>query len=497
MLGVVELAVVDVDVELMVVDAEVELMVVVAEVDGAAAGLGLEQAAAKTASPTKTTAPALIDPPRLPTWSRVAKGAAHALLVSGSVARRSSCAFAESVVRAECHIRVHPGVTRGSRSRASRAGKTLSFFAAFGKGIVNHGHPRNISSPQSRPSGFRNETESRRLAKARSARGTNTVAHGYVRSRAGPRRVCMLVVGTTVHLEDLDRSYTYAEDVSVTALAVGSFSGGVGSLLPSAARSVWSILDRERIVSLEEFDVTPLVRLPTATAQSLAVSPAGSLVVGMQGAHLLTVSPDGAIGELGSFDTVAGRDEWQNPAGPVPDLRSIAVSSADVWFAGVHVGGVWRSKDRGQSWQSVIPPEADVHEVVAGDGDCVAVAAAVGFGWSQDSGDTWQWTTDGLHAGYSRAVAIDGDSAFVTVSTGPETTDGRLYRCRLGDRFEPCSGGLPESFPFNLDTGSIAASAGRVALGTRDGLVFLSSDNGSTWSLAADRMRHVTNLRFA
>ena len=307
----------------------------------------------------------------------------------------------------------------------------------------------------------------------------------------------MLVVGTTAHLEDLDRSYTYAQDVSVTALATGLFTGGAGSLLPNAERRVWSILDCERIVALERFDVTPLVRLPAATAQSLAVSPGGSLVVGLEGAHLLTVSADGAVSALGSFDAVAGRNEWHNPAGPSPDLRSIAVSDADVWFAGVHVGGVWRSKDHGESWQSVIAAEADVHEVVTGEGGCVAVAAAAGFGWSEDGGDSWQWTTDGLHAGYSRAVALDGDAAFVTASTGPDAADGRLYRCRLGEGFEPCGGGLPASFPFNLDTGSIAASAGRVALGTRNGLVFRSSDNGSTWSLAADRMRHVTVLRFA
>ncbi len=306
----------------------------------------------------------------------------------------------------------------------------------------------------------------------------------------------MLIVGTTAHMEDLDRSYTYAEDVSVTALAVGSFTGGVGSLLPSSPRPVWGILDRERIVQLEEFDITPLVRLPTATAQSLAVSSGGSLVVGMEGAHLLTVSSDGVISELGSFDTLVGRDAWQNPAAPVPDLRSIAVSSDDIWFAGVHVGGLWRSQDRGESWQDVIPPEADVHEVVAGDGARVAVAAAIGFGWSEDGGDTWQWMTDGLHAGYSRAVALDGDTAFVTASTGPETTDGRLYRCHLGDSLEPCSGGLPESFPFNLDSGSIAASTGQVALGTRDGRVFRSGDSGSTWTLAADRMRRVSVLRF-
>ncbi|HLN06448.1 MAG TPA: hypothetical protein VK217_09230, partial [Acidimicrobiales bacterium] len=185
------------------------------------------------------------------------------------------------------------------------------------------------------------------------------------------------------------------------------------------------------------------------------------------------------------------------PAASKPDLRSIAVSSAGSWFANVHVGGVWRSDDGGQSWRSVLPPEVDVHEVVTGENRRVAVAAAIGFGWSEDGGDTWQWTTDGLHASYSRAVALDGDTAFVTASTGPETTDGRLYRCSVGDRFEPCSGGLPESFPFNLDTGSIAASAGQVALGTRNGRVFRSSDNGSTWELAAEGMRRVRTLRFS
>ena len=111
----------------------------------------------------------------------------------------------------------------------------------------------------------------------------------------------------------------------------------------------------------------------------------------------------------------------ENPAAPLPEIRSIAVSSTGSWFVNVHVGGVWRSDDSGQSWRIVIAPESDVHEVVAGEQGRVAVAAAIGFGWSDDNGDSWKWVTDGLHAGYSRAVALDGDAAFVTASTGPET----------------------------------------------------------------------------
>jgi hypothetical protein len=61
------LTVVDVEVGLTVVDVEVGLTVVDVEVDGAAAGLGLEQAAARTASPITTMYFAFIDPPCSPT----------------------------------------------------------------------------------------------------------------------------------------------------------------------------------------------------------------------------------------------------------------------------------------------------------------------------------------------------------------------------------------------------------------------------------------------
>ncbi len=307
----------------------------------------------------------------------------------------------------------------------------------------------------------------------------------------------MLIVGTRTHLEDLERSYTYAQDVSVTGVTVGSFFGGVGSLLPGGARPVWSLFDNERIVTVGEFDITPLVRLAKPNVQSLAAASGGTLLIGVEGAHLLTVSPEGVVTEVASFDAVPGRDGWTNPAAAAVEVRSIAVSGENVWYVNVHVGGLWRSHDQGVSWQSVLPPESDVHEVVTGDGGAVAVAAAVGFGWSKDGGDSWQWTTEGLHDSYARAVALDGETAFLTASTGPQTNDGRVYRCQIGAQFAPCAGGLPSSFPFKLDTGCLAASKGHVALGTRNGHVFRSSDAGTTWELAAEGMRPVRVVRFS
>lgn len=302
----------------------------------------------------------------------------------------------------------------------------------------------------------------------------------------------MLIVGTTSHLEDLDREYTLATDVSVNAVAsapTGAF--GMGG---SAA---WALLDGERVDRLDEVDLAPVASLPTPSGQSMAAVANGDLLVGLADAHLVTVSSSGAVTPVPSFDTVEGRTGWDNPAGPTPDLRSIAVSDGGSWFAGVHVGGVWRSRDAGATWESVVAPELDVHELGCGGERRVVAAASAGFGWSEDDGDTWQWTTDGLHSAYARAVALDGDTVFLTASTGPETNDGRLFRAPIGGSFVQCRGGLPESFPFNLDTATVTARAGQVALGTPDGRVFRSRDSGEHWELACAGMPPVRVLRFA
>jgi hypothetical protein len=303
----------------------------------------------------------------------------------------------------------------------------------------------------------------------------------------------MLLVGTSRHLEDLDREYTIAEEVSVEGIAVaGGFVGAPHVLL-----------DGERLGRVDEFEVAPVGLLPSAGGQSLAGSD-GFLLVGTEGAHLLSFDIAAAsFSAVGSFDSVEGRDSWENPANATPDTRSVAVTASGAWLVGVHVGGLWRSGDRGQSWANVVPPDDDIHEVFAGAGagaaagaGTVVVAAARGFGWSPDDGLTWEWTTDGLHSSYCRAVGLDGDVAFFTASTGPGTRDGRLYRCEIGGTPEPVTGGLPASFPFNLDTGCVAVRGSEVAFGTPDGRVFRSSDGGSHFELAAERMHAVRILRF-
>ena len=95
-----------------------------------------------------------------------------------------------------------------------------------------------------------------------------------------------------------------------------------------------------------------------------------------------------------------------------------------------------------------------------------AVAAAVGVGQSSDGGNTWYWSTEGLHATYCRAVALAEGWLLASASTGPATTEGAVFRRPLGDPQAPFTRcgederhhGLPRAFPPNVYTFELAAA---------------------------------------
>jgi len=295
----------------------------------------------------------------------------------------------------------------------------------------------------------------------------------------------MLLVGTSHGLQDLDTGEKFVDGMAVTALAAGTAGG------------LYALLDRRSVVLLDEEmgDTVLAGALPEPDGQSLAVLADGTVVVGRTGARLTTVGVHGEVSNVSAFQAVPGRDGWENPANPSPDTRTMAAGPKR-WWVNVHVGGVWWSDDAGGTWHGAVEPEADVHEVRTGTDGRVAVAAAVGFGWSEDDGESWSWTTAGLHDHYLRAVALDTDTAFVSASDGPFTKRGTVYRSRLGSSFVRCEAGLPHWFDGNVDSGHLDAAAGRVALGFGHG-VYVSEDKGQTWGVAAVLPEPVTAVRLA
>lgn len=248
------------------------------------------------------------------------------------------------------------------------------------------------------------------------------------------------------------------------------------------------------VVALEQGRALPLPE--GLVPRCVAGLAGGRALVGTSGAHLVEVGgPDGAVPDA-QFEAVPTRSGWSTPWGGPPDTRSLALCPRGV-LAGVHVGGVWRRETAG--WIEVVPAEADNHQVVA-EGDTVAVAAAVGVGQSDDGGDTWHWSHEGLHAAYCRAAAIAEGWLLATASTGPASREGAVYRRPLGDPDAPftrCGGELPSAFPYNIDTFALAAAGTLVAIGTPDGELFLSDDCGATWRRLATALPGIHCVEFA
>ena len=285
-----------------------------------------------------------------------------------------------------------------------------------------------------------------------------------------------------------------------TANGLARFDGTAGHDLELLAkgdvRTVagrWAIVD-DSLVAVDDPDVV----IPVDPKPWCLAATAAGVLVGTAEARLFVLPPgERSVQPVRSFDQIPTRDEWYTPWGGPPDTRSIARTADGAALVNVHVGGVWH--DRGDAgWTEVIDVDADTHQVLAVDHH-VVVAAAIGFGESDDNGRTFRFTADGLHASYCRAVAVADGQVLVTASTGPFTKQGAVYRRPL-DRDEPfvrCWAGLPEWFEGNIDTFQLAAKGATVVVGTHDGQLFVSHDAGATWRLTAEGLDPINCVSLA
>jgi hypothetical protein len=227
----------------------------------------------------------------------------------------------------------------------------------------------------------------------------------------------------------------------------------------------------------------------------------GVFLVGTSKAHLLRVAADGsALEPVASFENAEGRDRWYTPWGGPPDTRSLSRARDGTVYVNVHVGGILRSEDGMTRWVPTIDIDADVHQVLTC-GDLVLAANAYGLAVSRDRGGTWAFETEGLHAEYSRAVAVAGDWILLSVSTGPHGDRAAVYRRPLdapsGAPFERSLAGLPEWFDGNIDTRCLVASGETAVLGTGDGTLYRSDDAGASWELVTGDLPPITALALA
>jgi photosystem II stability/assembly factor-like uncharacterized protein len=163
-------------------------------------------------------------------------------------------------------------------------------------------------------------------------------------------------------------------------------------------------------------------------------------------------------------------------------------------FAALEVGGTAHSADGGHSWEIVTSEWAgnvdllDLHGVVvrSADSRAVFIANRVGVWRSQDRGNSWE----NMHLErfspivYSRGVHADPhdpDSLYACVGLNFGSQQGGIVRTRdLGETWERIDRGIePLSTTFGVAVNR--AEPEQIYFCTRQGQVFGSHDDGATW----------------
>ena len=229
--------------------------------------------------------------------------------------------------------------------------------------------------------------------------------------------------------------------------------------------------------------------------------------VGTDDARILRIDSDGTQRRLTGFDNVAGRDRWYfggvvvdgKRMGPPLGIRSMAAAcDRAVLLANVHVGGIPRSTDAGETWRPTIAIDSDVHQVCAHPSrpDLAIAASASGLCTSRDGGATWTIEQRGLHAPHCSAVAFGRNDVYVSASTDPFATRGAVYRRPIDSDgpLQLVGGGMPAWTDGIIDTDCIATRGATVAVIDRSGSLYVSDDDGASWSRSAEQLAEPSGL---
>jgi photosystem II stability/assembly factor-like uncharacterized protein len=177
----------------------------------------------------------------------------------------------------------------------------------------------------------------------------------------------------------------------------------------------------------------------------------------------------------------------------------------DTIWACVEIGGMYRSRDRGKTWEFLAKGmiSGDMHGVAvipeANGRRSILTTSNAGLQRSEDEGETWRPEKLDSPWQYTRAIVphpSDPRTLFLTNGDGPPGTTGRLLRSKDGGRsweMLPLPGRL-NSTPWAVATHR--ADPQLMFVGTNCGQVFRSADSGSSWTRLAHEFGELRALHW-
>jgi photosystem II stability/assembly factor-like uncharacterized protein len=191
-----------------------------------------------------------------------------------------------------------------------------------------------------------------------------------------------------------------------------------------------------------------------------------------------------------------------------PEVRVLTIASGQgaAWFAAVASAGLWRSGDRGRTWEPCPGLPADVYAVRPSPGRPGAFWAATADGcrFTADGGQTWGDRGTGLDdARQVRAIAVHpGDPRVLLAGAAPTApASSAAPRDGLGFAlFESADSGqhwsrvarrtIPESFGFDTisDIAFDPAAPANVVVALGSGELWVTRNGGAYWEPLARKI---------
>ena len=221
------------------------------------------------------------------------------------------------------------------------------------------------------------------------------------------------------------------------------------------------------------------------------------------------------------------RRKWMGGGYDFAGIHSIIVDPRDpkVVTVGVSVGGVWTTRDSGMHWRLIgsglrntyMPPELagdplsqDVHRLVqcSAEPDRLWMQHHNGIFLSDDGGEKWRELHDVPPSSFGFTVAVhpkDPDIAWFVPAHKDEQripVDARLVVTRTrdaGQHFEVLNKGLPSEPAYDLiyrHALDVSSDGERLAFGSTTGSLWVSEDQGDSWTTVSKHLPPVLCVRF-